>query len=123
MPEQRTTPSVQSVIVERLEHIRSELEQITKRLDTFIESSSQFRIDYEIRHAELSAKTNAAHTRLDDQAKDLAVLKAVSAEQQKSIGSLNIYAKMLGFVAGILGSSVIVFLWSIITHQVTLAVP
>jgi hypothetical protein len=112
-----TQPSNNAVIISRLEGLSCDLVEIKLSLKEMQDATTNFRIDYERRHAVLEAKTKEAHDRLDDQDKELTKIT----DAVKAIPSLVFQARILNWIAGVAGVSFITLIIAILTHQVTLS--
>lgn len=127
MTEPRTTPSSNAIIIERLNALACDTAEIKNKLDKHEEAQTTFRIDYEVRHANLEKKTEAAHARMDVFEKDLNKEREARAALEKSvkevtdkIGPLLTQAKIVNWIAVILGTSIITLIWGILTHTITI---
>jgi hypothetical protein len=127
MTELKTTPSGNAIIIERLNSLACDTAEIKNKLDKHEEAQNNFRIDYEVRHAEIEKKADAAHARMDVFEKDLNKEREARAALEKSvrevtdkIGPLLTQAKIVNWIAVILGTSIITLIWGILTHAITI---
>jgi hypothetical protein len=123
MTEIKTTPSSNAIIIERLNALACDTAEIKNKLDKHEEAQNNFRIDYEIRHAAIEKKSDTAHLRLDETNKRMERLEQEINALKEAVRPLVLQAKILGWLAIALGSSVVALIWGILIHKITISVP
>jgi len=93
--------------------IQEETQAMLKELTACYQKSQ---MDYTRANVILEQKADAAHSRLDEQQKDIAAMKT-------SVQSIVTQYKIINFIAGAFGLSLIGLIWGIITHSVAITIP
>jgi len=119
-----------ALLLQAVESLRCDIQELKAALNKHTDDEHRFRLDYEVRHADVINKASAAHTRMDGLEKittqntaDIAKNADAISKLDKSIQPLLFQSKIVGWFAITLAISVIGLVWSIITHQVTLTFP
>ena len=122
MPASSITPNTGALLMQSLEDLREGLRDFRTLFEEHDKLERQRWDTYMMRHNDLDAKANSAHTRIDVLEKDLQKLAAQVETMSKSLPPLILSNKILTYLAvtlsGLLIPSVAVFLWMLITHQI-----
>ncbi len=124
-------PSSQNaVIIERLDSIRGDIGELKAVLTEVNAWRNDFQAHYATAHAELDHKSNRAHLRVDEIERRAGELDRRTEENMKAIRSLEnaiqpmIYTnRILAWLGGLLGVSMIALIWSIVIGQVSVVFP
>jgi DNA repair exonuclease SbcCD ATPase subunit len=115
MPAGETQKS-NEVIIERLTGLKEDLEKLNTVVTCLNENYQGFMTRYVQGHTEVEMKASAAHQRLDRLEPRLEGL-------EKAVAPLIMANKVIVWIAGVLGLSVIAMIWSVLTHQVQMVFP
>ncbi len=119
-------PSAQpgnAVLLERIENVRCDVQELGGLMRSHVDSQQKFEKDYVQAHTELDTKASSAHLRIDKIETSIATLSAQLGTLEKSVQPLVVMSKMLGWLAMLLGTSIVALIWGILTHQVQLIFP
>jgi hypothetical protein len=118
------------VLLERLDYLRNEIAEMKDQLRVHLKSEQDWERDSIEVHSTLRNAIDAAHRRLDDQAKRLGEqeeqIKGVTAEirlLQSMIGPLVTTNKILSVIGGLLGTSIFALIWAILLHRISISIP
>lgn len=120
MAEERLTSQVQpaklDVLLERVGALQTDITDIKCSTTALSSSLSMLRENYLVEHEKLVAAVRMLSTKVDEHDK-------VIDDLEKKIEPLMAAHKILVWVAGILGGSIIVLIWMVITHQAIITLP
>src|SRR5690348_3413218 len=112
------------VMIERLNGFGVALGELKGLMTSMDQRQQKAEVAQVAATATMEAAIKAAHTRLDDQAKDILKhgddIKSLQAGQQatdKQIERFAVGYRLMAFIGSALGISVIAFIWSLITGQ------
>jgi len=115
------------VIMAQMEGVQNTLDEIKTTLKCMNDWRSSFELLYTGEHVKLEESTKAAHRRLDllePKVDELAKTLLSSTQAiEHALGPLKTQAKIIAWVGGILGTSIILLIWAIIIGQVQLVFP
>ena len=118
------------VIIERLEHLRCDIQEIKAALEKRGEQDQKFRDEYQREYAKVDGKTEKAHTRIDELNQRMAAMSTQTESNQKALEDLQkaiqplvTANKILVWIGGVLGVSTVALIWSLITGQAQLVFP
>ena len=118
------------VIIERIEALRCDVQDISKKLEDHNRREGEFREHYVKEHGLVDNKAQRAHERIDqvearimEHAKQMDALRQAMDSLQKSVQPLIFANKVMMWLAGILGSTIIILIWSLITGQAQVVFP
>jgi hypothetical protein len=126
MADDRLLDNVQTqmgVILEKLNFVFDKIEKITNKIEGICSQQNAFIRDYIAQHAVVEQKAEVAHNRLDYVEKRIEFLEINIKKITDMMPSLVATNKVLIFVAGALGLSVVGLIWSLIIGQVQLVFP
>lgn len=112
-----------AVILERIDSLRDDIAEVKAGMSDVTSWRHEFEKRYEVAHNDIDHKANLAHQRIDEiklkQEENTAQIKALRDAIQPMIYT----NKVLSFIGGTLGVSVIALIWAIMTGQVSLVFP
>lgn len=118
-----TTLASNARLEEKINDIIGDLQEIKTAVKELSGCYQNFQVDYTKAHVIVEQKADAAHKRLDDHDEEMEKIKQNVDNIAKSISPLMFQSKILGWLAAILGASVITLIWGLITHTVTIVIP
>ena len=104
------------IILERVKYIQESMKGLIESVKCLTDAQQHFLQEYIKAHTIIEQKTTAAHDRLDDHEDRLDTL-------EKAIQPLILANKLLIWIGGILGVSIITLIWMLITQQVQIIWP
>ena len=105
-----------AVILERIDNLRSDIAELKTQVTCINDNQYRFEKTYVERHAEVVTMAEKNKERLDK-------LEPQVDRLIESIKPWVFQSRIIAWLAGIFGASVIALIWAIITHQVTIAAP
>ena len=111
-----TPPQGLGRIEEKLDYIVKTLEDMQAAAAKLAECYQKSQLDYTRANVILEQKADSAHVRLDEHRKDIAAMKT-------SVQSIVAQYRIINFIAGAFGLSLIGLIWGIITHSIALTIP
>lgn len=109
-----------AVLVERLKNLQDDLVKIDQGVSSLNDKFGCFERGYLVEHAKVVNRADEAHARLADHLKRIEMLEARFEQLSKLISPLIQTNKIVVWIGGALGLSVLGLVWSILTGQVTL---
>lgn len=138
MSDLRSSSQSFDIVLERVANMQGDVSEIKNSVKCLDECQHRFERDYLQEHAKVVQESNAAHRRLDEfekrmkernadfeyrmteRSKESAALRVQMTAIQESMTPLIAAYRVLAFLGGALGLSVIALIWSLITGQVKL---
>ena len=111
------------VLTERVTSVQDDIKEIKAVVDCSEKRGVAFEKHYIAEHARIMHKADAAHKRIDNHDNRIADISTQLLILTKSIQPLIATNKVLGWLGGVLGASILVLIWMIIIGQVTLNFP
>jgi len=116
IPSQHTQTAQLAVVVERVEQIYSIVSKVENKTEANGRAVDALVTRYEVEHSRVVDKAQAAHTRIDE-------LKCTVEDLKKAIAPLIPAYKAIMWLGGVIGVTLVAFIWSLITGQVVVVVP
>ena len=105
------------------EGLNKEFDEVKKSVRDNAVDYQTTQIAYTKENAVMDGKLIAVQLRAEAQQKEIDTMKEDIRDIKKAVVPLVFWAKIATFVATILGGTLIIFVWSLITHAVTIMVP
>lgn len=109
-----------AVLVERLKNVQDDLVKIDRGVCALNEKLSAFERSYLVEHAKVVNRADEAHAKLTDHLRRIERLETSFEALSKMIQPLINTNKIVVWIGGALGLSVLGLVWSLLTGQVTL---
>ena len=108
------------VLLERIEGVKNDTSEIRSKVECLDKNYQVFREEYTRGHATMEAAVARAHERIDEHDEKIAILVHSFEKQRDLIQPLIATNKILSWMGGTLGGSVLLLIWLVITGQVQL---
>jgi hypothetical protein len=111
------------VILERITNVQGDVSEIKTSVGCLSKDSQTFQRQYIRDHSEVTMKVSASHRRLDEHELRMKAIEAQMQELRDALHPLIITNRILGFIGGAVGLSVIALIWSLVTGRAILLIP
>lgn len=119
-----TNSSKIDVIATQVEYLVKTFDELRAQMNEFEDKRTAEWVEYKVEHAKVVDITNKTESRIQFMEVDTKTKFARIGEDldklKESVAPLVAANKIVTWIGGILGASVIIFIWSIITHAVTI---
>lgn len=112
-----------AVILERIESLRNDVCQLRNDVKENTTEQQNFRVEYEKRHAQVEQDVEKLKVTSNEHEKDITGLEATVKKLEETIQPLALQSKIIAWIGGAIGLSVIALIWAILTHEVILTIP
>ena len=116
-------PTSNAVLLERIENIIEKVDELAGDIRCNNGEFVKFAREYAGAHTQVVNSTEQAHKRIDELKTRMDALELSVKKMTDSIHPLIYTNKILTWLAGVLGVSIVALIWSIITHTLELTVP
>jgi len=113
----------QQVLLERLDTLREDTKEIKQSVNCLDQNYRTFREEYTRGHVQVEASIDSAHTRLDKQEKRIELIVNDYKTLHELIQPMVFAYRILVGISSILGGSILLLVWMMITGQVQLLFP
>ena len=113
----------QQVLLERLDTLREDTKEIKQSVNCLDQNYRTFREEYTRGHVQVEASIDSAHTRLDKQEKRIELIVNDYKTLHELIQPMVFAYRILVGISSILGGSILLLVWLMITGQVQLLFP
>ena len=111
------------VILEKVSNLQEDVSEIKTEVGCLNKNYQAFQREYIKESAELSMKAVSSHRRLDVHEKRMEAIEAQMKEIRDALPPLIMTNRVLAFVGGAVGLSVIALIWSLITGNAVMFIP
>jgi len=118
-----TPPQGLGRIEEKIDYIVKALDETQEAVSKLAECYQKSQIDYTRTNVILEQKADSAHARLDEHNKDIVAIRNNLETLAKIVASIVAQYRIINFIAGAFGLSLIGLIWGIITHSVAITIP
>lgn len=101
----------------------AQMEKIYEGIDTIQRTLQDLIIEYRTQHQRVVDRAQSAHERIDKLESDVAKMASLISQLKELMAPVLFANKIIVWVATVLGASVILLVWSMITGQVQLVFP
>ena len=112
-----------AVLLEKINNVLKEVGDMAGDIKCNANDFAKFANEYAGAHVKVVERADNAHSRIDELNKRVDALDAAMKKLTDSIHPLIYTNKILTWLAGVLGVSIVALIWSIITHTLELTVP
>lgn len=123
MPAPSPASAQLGILTERIEAQSATLCEVRADIKAIGEAVTNLATEYRVEHARVVDRTHAAHQRIDGVERRLDALTSATDEMRKTIQPLIATSKVIMWLGGVVGVTLVAFLWSIMTGQVTVLFP
>ena len=116
-------PISNAVLLEKINNVLKEVGDMAGDIKCNANDFAKFANQYAGEHVKVVERADNAHTRIDELKLRMDALELSMKKLTDSIHPLIYTNKILTWLAGVLGVSIVALIWSIITHTVELIAP
>lgn len=116
-------PSELAVILERIDFLRDDIGELKKSVICLENNYASLRHEYAVEHVRVVDKADAAHKRLDIHEQKIEAIVSTLDRMERAMSPLITTNRLILWIGGIFGVSIITLIWMLITQEAKLIFP